>query len=206
MALASFEVVRVGRSREVSGEIRPQARVGGATRASAAVVRGLSGLASLRPMRIRAIQGSVLVALTLACAAEQADPYVPVADVQQLMAMVLEPASEVYWDAVGTIIDSTGTTEIEPRSDEEWEAVRNAAYVIAESGNLLMVQSRPGNEPGWIPMSQALVDVGRRAIEAAESRDKAAVFDMGAEVYYVCTGCHATYAVETLRPNVELGN
>jgi hypothetical protein len=24
---------------------------------------------------------------------------------------------------------------------------------------------------------------------------------MGAEVYYVCTNCHATYAVESLRPN-----
>ncbi len=48
--------------------------------------------------------------------------------------------------------------------------------------------------------SAALIDVGRQAIEAAESRSRDAVFDMGAEVYYVCTGCHATYALETIRP------
>jgi hypothetical protein len=57
------------------------------------------------------------------------------------------------------------------------------------------------DDGAWMAMSRALVDVGRQAVEAAESRSLDAVFDMGAEVYYVCTNCHATYAAESLRPN-----
>ncbi len=128
----------------------------------------------------------------------------PVADVNELMLTILEPAAERYWDAVGWIDDrDQGTIEIEPRTDEEWEAVRNAAFVIAESGNLLMIQGRAREEPDWIPMARSLVAVGREAIGAAESRDKMRVFNTGADVYYVCTNCHAIFARETLRPADE---
>ena len=50
-------------------------------------------------------------------------------------------------------------------------------------------------------MAQSLIDVGQRAIEAADARSLDAVFDMGAEMYYVCTNCHGAYAIGTLRPN-----
>jgi hypothetical protein len=46
--------------------------------------------------------------------------------------------------------------------------------------------------------------VGRKAIEAAEARDEMGVFDVGAELYAVCTACHATYEVEVLRPNANV--
>jgi hypothetical protein len=127
-------------------------------------------------------------------------PFTTVADTQQLMASILEPASEVYWDAVGWIIDASGTTEIRPGSLEEWEAVRNAAFIIAESGNLLMMDGRAVDEEAWMGMSQSMIDVGRRAIAAAEARDEQGVFDMGAEIYFACTNCHAVYAVQTLNP------
>lgn len=130
-------------------------------------------------------------------------PYRPVADVKQLMATVVEPAAEVYWDAVGTIIDAKGTIEIEPQSVEEWEAVRNAAYVVAESGNLLMMPSRAKDAGDWMTMAQQMIEVGERAIKAAEARNKTAVFDVGAEVYDTCTNCHAKYALELQRPNVR---
>ncbi len=147
-------------------------------------------------------------ALLAGCSApdDTSPPFSAVADVQQLMASVLEPAADTYWDAVGWILDENGTTEIRPSTDEEWALVRNAAYVIAESGNLLMMRGRAIEEPGWTPMSQALIDVGRRALAAADARDEAAVFDVGAEVYYVCSNCHATFALETLPPSEQPGN
>ena len=65
--------------------------------------------------------GGVLVG---ACAdSADAPPFVAAADSRQLMLSVLEPAAEVYWDAVGFIWDMEGTYEIEPRTAEEWEAV-----------------------------------------------------------------------------------
>ncbi len=150
----------------------------------------------------------VTSALLLGCATDAPDSssYETVADVQQLMLTVLEPAAEAYWDAVGWIIDETGEHEIAPANPEEWEAVRNAAFVIAESGNLLMMDGRALDQTSWIAMSKAMVQVGRTAIGAAEARDKNAVFDAGAEVYYVCTACHAAYALGTLRPSDERTN
>lgn len=141
-------------------------------------------------------------ALLVGCAdAPEPPPFAAVADSRQLMLSVIEPAAEVYWDAVGTIMDLEGTYEIEPRTAEEWEAVENAAYVIAESGNLLLMEERAQGRQHWSAMSRSMIDMGRRAIEAAEMRDPQAVFEVGGDVYLVCTGCHAVYATETLRPN-----
>ena len=130
-------------------------------------------------------------------------PFAAVADSKQLMLSVIEPAAEVYWDAVGVIVDMEGTYHIRPESPEEWEAVENAAFVLAESGNLLLLEERAQDQGNWVAMSRAMIDVGRRAIEAARSRDPDAVFQVGGDVYLVCTGCHAVYATETLRPNYD---
>ncbi len=147
----------------------------------------------------------VLPILLFGCAPDAGEPpFTLVEDLPDLMSTVVDPAADVYWDAVGWIIDASGTTEIRPESPEEWEAVRNAAYQVAESGNLMMMEGRAVDEPEWIGFSQALIGVGRRAIEAAEARDEQGVFDVGAEIYAVCTGCHATYAVETLRPGTRI--
>jgi len=148
----------------------------------------------------------ILAVTLLAAAVGGCSPTPPlrhVADVKQLMRSVTEPAADVYWDGVGTIIDQTGVTEIKPEMDEDWDALVNSAYVIAESGNLLMLGARPKDGGDWMQMSRALVDVGEKAIRAAERHDTKAVFDVGAEVYDVCTSCHAKYASEIARPNSQ---
>jgi hypothetical protein len=134
---------------------------------------------------------------------EPPPPLRPVADVKQLMSSILEPAAEVYWDAVGTIEDAKGVVEVAPSTDEEWAAVRNSAYVVAEGGNLLMMTGRARDNDDWMTLSKALVDVGQRAIAAAESKNAKAVFDVGAEVYDACVACHAKYALAQMRPNAQ---
>ena len=144
-----------------------------------------------------------LLALSAAlggCAPE-GPQFSPVADVTELMVSVLEPAAEIYWDAVGTVIDQDGVTEIAPTTAEEWEAVRNAAFVIAEAGNLLIMEGRALDRGPWVERSREMIEAGRRALAAAEIRSEAGVFDAGAEVYYACRDCHAAYATETLRPS-----
>ena len=122
-------------------------------------------------------------------------PFKPVADIQQLMEMVIDPAADVVWESVGTIITAEETEEIFPRNDEEWAAVRNSAMLLAESGNLLMVGDRAEEvAPGpWMIMSQALVDAGVAAFEAAESKDPDAVFAVGEQIYNACETCHVLY-------------
>lgn len=153
--------------------------------------------------RIRAGIITPLIALVACSAPAQEDRYTAVADMPELMAHVLEPNAQVYWRAVGWIIDAEGEHELRPESEEDWLAVENAAFVVAEAGNLLMMDGRALDDGPWMTMSQALIDIGRRAVEVAEERNEQAVFDVGAEMYFVCTQCHATYALETLRPSDE---
>ena len=144
-----------------------------------------------------------LLALLGCTDAPEPPPFASVADSRQLMLSVIEPAAEVYWDAVGVIMDEEGTHHIEPVGAAEWEAVENAAFVLAESGNLLLLEDRAQGRDHWRTMSRAMIEIGRRAVEAARARDPDAVFEAGGEVYLVCTGCHAVYAAETLRPSYD---
>ena len=129
----------------------------------------------------------------------QPPPFKPVADNQQLMEGVIEPAADVIWDSVGTIITSAGEENIRPKSDEEWEAVRNAALTLTESGNLLMMVPRAVDGDEWMRLCQAMIDTGTAAVRAAESKNPDQVFDAGAEIYAVCTNCHSKYEPSIVR-------
>lgn len=151
---------------------------------------------------MRSLAVVLLVVGGVGCGSPPAPPpYRPVADVKTMMTTIMEPAAEVYWDAVGTIIDETGVHDFEPRTIEEWEAVRNAAYALAETGNLLIMPGRAKDSGEWTQLSVGLMTSAQEAIRAAEARDTSAVFDAGAELYYACTNCHAKYSPEILRPN-----
>ena len=164
--------------------------------------RDRTARASLRAMKTPGlIYALTLLALPGCTDAPEPPPFAAVADSRQLMLSVIEPAAEVYWDAVGVIMDEEGTHHIEPAGAAEWEAVENAAIVLAESGNLLLLEDRAQGRDHWRTMSRAMIEIGRRAVEAARARDPEAVFEVGGEVYLVCTGCHAVYAAETLRPS-----
>ena len=115
---------------------------------------------------------------------------------KQLMTAVVDPAADVIWGSVGTIVSAEGTEERFPKTDEEWTAVLNSAFVITESGNLMMIGSRAKDSGEWMRQSQALIDVGIRTVKAAEARDKDAIFRLGGDIYEVCANCHQTYAVE----------
>lgn len=148
---------------------------------------------------------SLLVALAgLWLAGCQATPkFLPVADVRELMSAVIEPAADLYWDAVGTIDDSTGSTSYGPTSPEDWATVRTNAVILAESGNLLMMDGRARDRNEWMTLSRALVEAGKQAIAAATARDTAAVFNAGAVLYESCTQCHARYPLKVPPPNTR---
>ncbi len=123
-------------------------------------------------------------------------PFKPVANVTQLMNWIMDPAADVLWQSVATIITEEGTTEVEPKTDEEWAVVRNAAAMLVESGNLLMVAGRVNaraSEKDWQEISRGLIDVSTIALRAAEEKDKEKLFNVGSDIYNVCTSCHQKY-------------
>jgi hypothetical protein len=109
------------------------------------------------------------------------------------MQAIVDPAADVVWEAVGSVMTPAGTTEVAPQTDDEWAAVQNGALAIAESGNLLLLPSRAGGNEEWIRLARQLTDLGEKASKAAESKNATAVFDLGAEIYDVCTNCHRQF-------------
>ncbi|WP_419859185.1 hypothetical protein [Candidatus Palauibacter irciniicola] len=144
-----------------------------------------------------------LLALPVAagCTGEAPERPVPVADMQELMVSVMEPAAEAYWDGVGEVLTEEGVHQFRPLTEEDWTSLRNAAFVLAESGNLMMMDGRARDRGDWMAHSRTMVEAGRLALDAVDRRNPDAVFDAGAEVYYACRDCHARYAAETLRPS-----
>jgi hypothetical protein len=129
-----------------------------------------------------------------ACASgNQPPPFQTVADTDVLMESVIEPNADVIWLSVGTIVTAAGEEHIRPQTEEEWTKVRNAAVAVSEAGNLLMKvpHARDGDE--WMRLSRAMVDTGAVAIKAAEAKDPDAMFEAGAQIYAVCSNCHAKY-------------
>ena len=56
-------------------------------------------------------------AAAAAMAGAAATPFKSTVTVKQLMNEVLEPAANVYWEAVGSVSDARGTREIAPKTD-----------------------------------------------------------------------------------------
>ena len=131
--------------------------------------------------------------LLFACGCASQPAFKPVGSVKQLMQATIQPSSEVLFEAVGTVVSSSGVEEIAPKNDEEWATVRNNALTLAESGNLLMLGKRAKDKGDWMKMSQALVDVGVVALKAAEAKNPQALFEAGGQVYEVCQQCHNRY-------------
>lgn len=123
-------------------------------------------------------------------------PYQVVTNIQQTMMWILDPAADVIWDSAGTIITAQGSEELAPTTEEGWAEVVNAAAVLTEAGNLLMMPGRAAGDD-WIEYSRGLVDAGQLALKAAEAQDSDALFDAGGRIFQVCKACHAQYWVET---------
>ena len=156
--------------------------------------------AAARARTSRCLGGALIaLALLVACKGEAPPPpptpFKPVASVKQVMSAMTDLAADAYWDAVGSVSDKNGTREYAPTTDSGWLALEHHATVIAESGNLLMMEGRARDSGDWMKLARDLVDVGEKARLAAVSRKASVVFDVGAEVYQSCTNCHAKYLV-----------
>jgi hypothetical protein len=120
-------------------------------------------------------------------------PFKPVADNKLLMNSLIDPNADIVWDSVRTIITAAGTEEIRPRTEGEWDAVRNSAVALAESGNLLMMVPRAKDGDQWMKAAQALIDTSEAAMKAIDSRNAELLFNAGGDIYNACSNCHAKY-------------
>jgi mono/diheme cytochrome c family protein len=82
-----------------------------------------------------------------------------------------------------------------------WELVDNSALAIAEAAPLLLTPGRrcengkpvPVDRPDWIKFTQELIDTGRAAYRASQSRSQDAVSDITERLSDACFNCHIVY-------------
>ena len=142
----------------------------------------------------------------------------PTATVRDIMTSIVDPESDVLWNAVATIVSLTGTEEREPKTDEEWAAVRRSAVQLVEATNLLRIPGRLVAKHGeksenprielqpetiqrmiaedpakWTKLVDGLHDAALPALTAADAKSAKGLFDAGEHMERACESCHQQY-------------
>lgn len=142
----------------------------------------------------------------------------PTATVRDIMTSIIDPGADVLWNSVATIVSLTGTEEREPKTDEEWQAVRRSAVQLVEATNLLRVPGRSVARPGeksenprielqpetiqkmiaedpatWTQHLDQLHEAAVPALKAIDARNAKGLFDAGEHIERACEGCHQQY-------------
>ncbi len=131
-------------------------------------------------------------------------------NLNQVMRGVLFPSSNVLFDVqtqdpgarqAGAKPEAGTTTARYGDVYEPWQVVDAAAIAIAESGPMLMTPGRrcengkpvPVERADWQRYVQGLVEVGRAAYKASQSRNVEAVSAVTNDVSDACANCHRVY-------------
>ncbi len=168
-----------------------------------------------------------VIAVSVGCDAKPAPaaeaPFRATSTIRELMQSMVAPSAQGLWDSVGRISDAKGTRDLEPKSDEEWAAVRRHAVSLMESTNLLLMSGRhvatsgagtltaedaePGSElppaeiekrvnqngGAWIAMAHSLHDSAASMLDAIDKKDAARLESTGSDLDAVCETCHLTF-------------
>jgi hypothetical protein len=118
----------------------------------------------------------------------------PVATVKQIMIGITNPAAFVVYEAVGTKSSAKGVEEIAPQNDEEWAKVGSAGAAVVESGNLMLTGNRAIDRGDWVKMTNDMIEQGKKAMKAAEAKDKDGIVAAGGDLNTTCDNCHARYS------------
>jgi hypothetical protein len=171
----------------------------------------------------------VLVALTVlmgsVALAQQpagAQGFAPVGSILEIMLGVVDPTADFIFESVSVVITAAGQKDTQPRTEEEWLAVRNNALILAEAGNLLKMArpvapvrsikgvefEPPGpddlspaqieallkqNRTSFNAFAQQLTDAALVALRAADARSVEGLYEAGDVIDQACESCHMTY-------------
>ena len=102
---------------------------------------------------------------------------------RQLMIDVIYPTS----DAIFYVDRDT------PKTAQDWTTLRTQALMLAESGNLLMMDGRARDQKNWILESKMLIDIGAKAYKAAQAKDVDGIRALNDSLNAACVVCHYQY-------------
>jgi cytochrome c553 len=126
-----------------------------------------------------------IIGLLLLARAAIADepPFQPVATISQIMVAITLP----YSDALLYIERNP------PQGEKDWETLETQALMLAESGNLLMMEGRAKNQGQWMKDARLLVEAGAAAVKATRAKDLHAVLALNDQIVTACITCHTQF-------------
>lgn len=128
-------------------------------------------------------------------AAPPPPPFNTTIPLHDLMTRVIDPQTDIVWAASGVVVDLQGEHDLSPKTDAAWAKVHDAAMVVAESGNLLLLPDRLRPGKTWIRQAQTLSALGLAAMKAADDKDKGAMLRIGGDIHDACEECHRVYVL-----------
>ena len=88
----------------------------------------------------------------------------------EFMTWYLEPAADVLWDNAGYVLTVDGEEDLQPVDQAGWDRVRDAATVVAEGGNLMVMPGYLVDEPDWKDYAAGVTAAALSAREAAQAQ------------------------------------
>ena len=166
--------------------------------------------------------GLLLVGLAVCgphAASETESPYKITATIQDIMDAQVDPAADEIWNSVASIVTANGIEEKQPRTDEEWEALKLKAFLVIEGANLLAMPGRKvapegaaldpdelagdppetiqkqmeTNRTAWVQLAQGLHDAGLEVMSAIQAKSPDQLIEAGEKLDTACENCHSTF-------------
>ena len=160
---------------------------------------------------------------------ETESPYKVTATIQDIMDAQVDPAADEIWNSVASIVGPNGIEEKQPRTDEEWDALKLKAFLVIEGANLLVMPGRkiapegaaldPGelagetpeamqkametNRSAWVQLAQGLHDAGLEVMKAIEAKSADQLIAAGEVLDTACENCHSTFWYPNAPPRLE---
>jgi hypothetical protein len=140
----------------------------------------------------------------------------PTATIRELMDDLVDPSADGLWGSVGIVRTKSTTIRRQPRTGDQWVAVRAQAMTLVESANLLIIGPRhaapegttagedelsppeideriAANRAAFEELAADLRNVARKGLSAIDRRDSQELFAVGGEIDDACEACHATF-------------
>lgn len=135
----------------------------------------------MRSLGLLLIAGAGLLAI--AATAQAPAPFQPVGNMSQLMIDIVYPTSDAIF-----YVDRDP-----PKNEHEWSLLRAQALMLAESGNLLMMDGRARDQQNWIKDSKMMIDIGAAAFKAAQAKNIDGIRALNDSLNAACVTCHYQY-------------
>ena len=171
---------------------------------------------ALKQIVLRVPSGSTSTAATLAPVPSHGAPLPPpTANLAQLMRGILFPSSNIIFNVQGHDPGEKKTgTPYEPDPNaafswtdwgagiySPWEIVDYAAVSIADAAPLLLAPGRrcengrpvPVDKDDWNQFTRELIEAGKAAYKASQTRNQEAVSDVSNQIADACLHCHERY-------------